>query len=201
MADYPLTRALLMRLLGLGPEDAQLPLELLVNLHRVQLRTPLQVAGRLGSAEGTPAKYGRGGSLLGRRFPPLRDGYLFMADDALAGVRHDAQGTAAWFAERVAYRGDRVCEALLVETGVLVGNGYAPWSPALYLHELTLGPASLTYGLTSLEIALGLHPVVGVSLLHLPAMTPAQVAALTPGRAHAGAWVDRVRGLLPRPRA
>jgi hypothetical protein len=191
--DHPHVRALLGELLQLDEQDRELPLTVLINLHRTQLRAPLERVPQLGRED-----IGRALKLLAARWPVLTDGQLYRQQPRLLQLREAHVRQPEWYMDRLITRPDLdgLLNILLIGTGL--SHGWDECTSAVLLYELTLGEIVRDSALETLELALGLHPAVGQSLVELAALSPEALWTMAEARSLGQAEGDGARARLIR---
>jgi hypothetical protein len=92
MSDYPKASKVLLRLMGVGRHDREMPLPILINMYRSQLRFPLM--GLLPLASRSSSKHYMVYEVkrkLGDRYPKLRYGTIFQNSTALNEVQERSE--------------------------------------------------------------------------------------------------------------
>jgi hypothetical protein len=171
MADYPLTQALIVELCGLGPNDQELPLQVLVNLHRPQLRRPLeglamyavtQPVALLDDSERTIVFHLD--ENVRERYPALQGGELYASSSTIQQLSSMAawQAGANDYPEPTSFRDLPTIGAVFYELKRRVFDGWEAYDPLLFLYALTFnGPMEFGIAAQTLELQLGLHAQVG----------------------------------------
>jgi hypothetical protein len=181
MAELMHVQRLVAYLLQLNESDAQLPVELIVNLHRIQLQAPLRNL----AASAPPWAYaeelmgqGTGGRQLltipaataevigglNDAYPALQAGKLFENSQELASRHLHSRVNSSRFA-------DRMIESLLpgeeIELTLIrsAATFWHPYEPFLQLYGSTLRTLSQRDCLEMLEIELSLDPSVAQMIL------------------------------------
>jgi hypothetical protein len=167
LADYPTLRGLLVEMLALVELDTQLPLTILINLHRRELRAPLENIERLLPEvydEQTASGLQPVQEMMRQRWPGIR-GKLYDTSARLVKLASDL----AWSEREVGpeelagYAPSPLVRRMLEHSR---GDWYPYETPAL-LHRLTWAGADLSVMSLMLEIELGLSPEVRQMLLEL----------------------------------
>jgi hypothetical protein len=171
MAEYPRARALLRQLLSLSPEDELLPLPILINVYRAQLRAPLLATLRL--AVFTPGEDDAQMFVselleaeLHERWPFL----MYSKDLFEPAVKAGVPGNG-WNRTETWDRIDEIPEAEPLHW--LLYNGMDDWSPQeplCTLYQMTWGEAYVDTGLQYLEAELGAHRDVESFILAMSAL-------------------------------
>jgi hypothetical protein len=164
MSDHPLTHALIVELCGLDAEEAQLPLEVVLNLNRARLQVPLTTVAWM--TDELPLTWEE---QLERRYPAVKPDLLFKESEGLGeklGVYYDALATLG----PPHFKGETV-SWLAREAD----EGWCAYYPAVFLYQLGDPEAPRAAVLGVLEVMLSLHAAVGSMLLGL---AEAEVLAL-----------------------
>jgi hypothetical protein len=157
--------ALLLEVMGIAPEDAQLPLQVLINLHRERLRAPLEaLAETCGGNELNP--YLRAQHALAEtkeRWPELEDGSVFDKDEQLNLILDELENVNSPVDERnaedIARHPSPTAQALLRMDRL----GWQCCEPLILLHQLThrdIEPHLMALHVGLLERELELDPAV-----------------------------------------
>jgi hypothetical protein len=183
MDDYPLTRGLLAELCGLDAEDRQLPLEVIANLHRRQLRAPLSVIPHLDRAQEKVHALAHAVDILDALYPHLAYGNIYRESTGVGG-RVAVMDEPGFYMEHM-MRGKQDNNVVILDMitaqvdssnhpGVPWHSYSAPW----LLYEMTLPHGGVDVAADRLEIILGIHPSVKRSLLELAMMSRDEAEAL-----------------------
>jgi hypothetical protein len=187
--EYPNVQAFLRDFLGLDPMDAKLPLEVLINLHRMRVRGPFNILPYVGARthgwqrDRLDTTVHR---LMDRRFLALRGGRLFRENKALFIER------MMWGArfervvlEPVMASGNEAHDWLLIDYARSWQNprDWRSWDPALLLYAVAAGGEARDIALPQLELELGTDPTVSKMLCWLADISRAEAEAqrLIPG--------------------
>jgi hypothetical protein len=168
MSDHPRIRVFLARLLQLNELDAQLPLEILVNLHRTRLRAPLETLSWLERRQppGMPRQWAIE-NLVGERYPLLRGGKIW-AENAVYHAtqqRHDMERRHLLNRQL-----DKLVQGLPPTIAGLLDNAnqsFMPYEPMSLCYMLTLPSGLFEAHCELLELALDIDPQIETILLEL----------------------------------
>jgi hypothetical protein len=173
MADVeatPRVRALLTELLQLDDDDAQLPLTVLGNMYRTQLRAPLVRMGELVAGPQLRNTYfirKLTNIIIDERWPGVHESLALVqpAADAL----QDRERLARWLDRLSDERFDATVGVCVLSTAYLLARGFADemrYTPLFNLHRFTwrqgVGEAAGV-----LELELGADPMVRQMVLEL----------------------------------
>jgi hypothetical protein len=175
LEELPRVQALLVELLQLEDEDLQLPLPILMNLHRVHLNAPLDGLGTLIAADPVAklqyAQLSELGNqalaLLNERYPSLGDGRIFERCRKLTEMVQTHRRSREFsinLNELLARRLDGELRAQLIH---VASRAWSPLEPLVLLHATTLSDVVPLAVLQELEIELGLSPEVRTMILEM----------------------------------
>jgi hypothetical protein len=185
MTDYPFATDLLLALLEINDTDAQLPLEVLVNLHRTQLRAPLQRLAERKRVQEPSAKTEREWldvaleieAALQVEYPRVKfefthGRYLW---SMMGKAQHYLDNTYNLPEVKALYRQDPLVWALLYSsTGEPFESGYwTVYAPVAALYPLTWGPAYYAAFLPILEEMLSEGPETRRMILEIAGLEEA----------------------------
>jgi hypothetical protein len=170
LTSYPRVHGLLCEFLQLEEADTQLPLTVLVNLHRARLRAPLRGLGGL-----TVDRFSRSAAnalfvvtaaaVFGELYPQLASGELFKHDDELADAQRPLSGPNRQAVEQqLRDFGLNEDEKVLIKYSYLSWRGY---DHLVQLHRLTWDVHHQPTLLAVLERELALSPEVRHSVLEI----------------------------------
>jgi hypothetical protein len=181
MSETPLVRELILSLLPLEGTDTLLPLQVLVNLHRLQLRRPLEnmrhlfSAGELAAFEAEIMDPGlQLANRIERRYPELSGGLPYYSSLAVKTALHGipafrADPPALSFMEELS-KTNRTLRRVI--TAAL--DGWVSYEPLVSLHQLTWNADTYTRRLPLLEAELSANPLVRDMILWLAAKDEAR---------------------------
>jgi hypothetical protein len=158
MAELSLVRTLFIKLLQLDDEDAGLPLPVLVNLHRRQLRAPLEAVARLAADPDTDISevlQGLYPHVSGNDFSDILD--LALAETA--AERFDVRPDGVW--RRLQQQGED--NQSLMRVIDMAQTDWLSYEPALALYEITFSPLPLeAAGILEVELKANaaVHPML-----------------------------------------
>jgi hypothetical protein len=176
MAELPRVRALLGELLQLAPEDEQLPLPIILNLHRAQLQTPLVRVAALAENE-TRLIEGAKASIRGIEweldfwYPSLEAGKLFTPNTDVIRLRGLLRAEDVSLQRETlklhatvghANPDNEVIMQLLTRAAASEPEGY---DALVQLYRSTLPGSRLETRMQLLEVELGLSDEVGRMVL------------------------------------
>jgi hypothetical protein len=166
MSDYPHVQALLVSLLQLDEQDRELPLPLLINLHRAELRLPLAGLLAIGpdSTIVSAVKAVNGITTnFERAYMRLGDGRIFEHSQELETIYESLPNL--WLIKVLPEEFKTV--PAVEELFRRQDKGWYAYDPVLTLHELTWSNEICQALLPQLEVELGLDSVVGDMLVQL----------------------------------
>jgi hypothetical protein len=167
-ADLTRLRELFGELFGLEEHDTQLPLQLLVNMYRTRLRSPMEkllqeaAVGVRGARDARSANWRSAVMqhmhlILNERYPGLQGGGLFGSSEAVVNFYADSDDfDLSDIQERLDFGRQTLFGTALYENA----QQWNPEEPLLMVSLLSVDGAPLTTIATALEIELGLDPAV-----------------------------------------
>jgi hypothetical protein len=165
MTETPHTTELLLRVMGITGEDALLPLEVLINLHRRQLRAPLEALARVEADKLTaPGQLRQRTNAivkwLDAQWPSLDSGKTLMNDERLSRLSAVVQKATGWSEMedvelmRVAGDPEPIVGALILEAV----DAWTPYDPLYVMHQLTWPQVDMPVMFEMIEVELALDP-------------------------------------------
>lgn len=217
---YPQVRALIVELLQLDDEDAQLPLPVLINLHRARLRDPFM---NLVHLERVPNAYSASSledealnvkgieSVVNRLWPDIAYGRTYrqaiLTAPAPYGDEDSLWNTRAVAVEAIQTLLEEGIEALeaashdIVYTWLLTeAYELKSYDPAVQLYQATLGAEAQLLTLPTLEAELSASPMTRAMLVQLADMTEADAKRMTPALTRFKRFWDGARATVLRVR-
>jgi hypothetical protein len=182
MTEYPQLHALLCALLQLSDEDTQLPLPVIINIHRAQLRAPLEQLVSLASpSEHARSVFGNHNAIMqavasyvSLEWPELNSD-LYIKQPGLVDItgRLEKRFESLPDDDFLDYAGSPSEDVLEIIYGCLAD--FRAYDPIYLLHQLTWRNAELNLVAWVLELELGVNPQVRESILQLAGKTSSRV--------------------------
>lgn len=136
MSEHPRATTLLMEVMGVEGPDTQLPLPVLINLHRRELTQPLErLLKKLGGHHYHPAlRLDRALDAANERWPALHDGEIFQNDKELIQIWNTQPETDSYqeYVIAAARNPSEIVAQLLIQP-----QDWHVVEPVLLLHQFT----------------------------------------------------------------
>jgi hypothetical protein len=164
MSELPLTHALVAELCRLTPEEMELPLPVLINLHRTQLRAPLLGALTLADSESKSTRVAMNNITrqLNKQYPALLEGNLFSENEHLQQALDPMEVMTPAAIDHF-----HQSDALLHEFYLQAIDNWQTHEPLAMLYTLTLPGMAHEVLMEELEAELSLSQQVGQMLCQM----------------------------------